>query len=78
LAIDVDALRRTADAFFSRLHALAEDWQGTLPAAKWAPWLGVVSVVAYECARLRKDKTRLALEDGWDLSRAFLPEGDEA
>ncbi len=64
LPIDLDSMRRAADDFFSRLTDLAQDPSLGHPAFRAVPWFGVLTVVAYEWARMHR-RPACRPEDGW-------------
>jgi hypothetical protein len=69
LPLDLDTVRRAADAFFARLTDLAREPLAGHPAGRVVPWLGVLTVVAYEWARTRQRPTCA-------LRGAGFPEGE--
>jgi hypothetical protein len=75
LPIDLDTIRRAADAFFTRLTDLAQDPSLGHSAVRVVPWLGVLTVVAYEWARMHRMPSCRS-EDGWGQGNARLPEGE--
>jgi hypothetical protein len=76
---DLGALQRGADAFFTRLAKLGEDWGGAGGYARLAPWLAAVTAVALACARSRKQSPRQpALADGRVPGLVGLPPGGAA
>ncbi len=75
LPLDGAALRRAADAFFARLTDLAREPIVGQPAARVVPWLGVLTLVAYEWARTRKSPPCApGCAGGWGDGAAPLPE----
>jgi hypothetical protein len=70
LPLDLDGLRRSADAFFERLAHFGDDWDGACLSTRLSPWLVAVAAVAGEIAWRSRRPPVLAPE-------VHLP-GDEA
>jgi hypothetical protein len=70
LPLDLDGLRRSADAFFQRLADFGDEWDGLRLSAHMGPWLAVAVAVACELARRRKQGALESLPGsglaGWD------------
>jgi hypothetical protein len=79
LPIDVEAIQRSADAFFEQLARLSEEWHDSGVIEKLTPWLIAASVVTYKWVRLRKKQSFRApdSEDGWEPGPAVFLAGDE-
>jgi hypothetical protein len=77
LPIDVDTLRRAADAFFARLADLAQEPIAGCPTAGVMPWLGVLGAAACEWVRAWKKPAGVpGSVDGWGPGAALPAEED--
>jgi hypothetical protein len=79
LPIDVEAIQRSADAFFEQLGRLSEEWHDSGVIEKLTPWLVAASIVAYKWGRWRGKQSLSApgSEDGWESVPAAFLAGDE-
>jgi hypothetical protein len=79
LPMDVEAIQRSADAFFEQLARLSEEWHDSGVIEKLTPWLVAASVVAYKWVRLRRKRgfSPPGSEDNWEAGPAVLLAGDE-
>lgn len=79
LPIDMEAIQRSADAFFEQLTHLSDEWQDSRAIEKLTPWLIAASVVAYKWAWLRRKGSFSTpdSEDNWEAGPAVFLTGDE-
>jgi hypothetical protein len=78
LPIDVEALQRSADAFFAQLADLAQEWHGSPVSARLGTWMMAASVVAYAwiCRGPRKSSDAPVAEEVWPPGVAVLLKGE--
>ncbi len=63
LPIDVEAIQRSADAFFERIGQISEEWHDNGIIQKLTPWLVIATVAGYQWVRLRRRQVRSALDN---------------
>lgn len=79
LPIDMEAIQRSADAFFEQLAYLSEEWHDSGAIEKLTPWLVATSVVAskWVCLRRKRSFSTPDSEDNWEAGPAVFLTGDE-
>jgi hypothetical protein len=67
LPIDVEAIQRSADAFFEQIAQISEEWHDNWIIQKLTPWLVIATVAGYQWVRLRRRQVRSAPdnEESW-------------